>query len=109
MEAASVSKVFNNFYIWHFVTTLACFYREVYTGSISKKGQFMRIVEIFCLVYFIGTILMALEVVSLVLVREHSDDITAQSDPIDYLEMKQLRKLTGIKKSTLFLADKCSR
>jgi hypothetical protein len=74
------------FNIWHAVTLIACVYREVYTGSISKMGQFMRITEIICLVFYLGTILKALEAVSLILVREHSDDPAADADPITIKE-----------------------
>ena len=37
-EASKVEQVFQFFYIWHAVTFIACFYREVFTGSISKSG-----------------------------------------------------------------------
>jgi hypothetical protein len=85
-----VEKIFTMFLIWHSVTCIACIYREVYTGSISKCGQLMRILEIVCLVCYLGTILMALEWISLALVREHSDDPAADLDPIsmdDYNEL----------------------
>jgi hypothetical protein len=65
-------------------------YREFYTGSISKCGQLMRILEIVCLVCYLGTILKALEAISLAVVREHSDDLAANLDPIsmdDYNEL----------------------
>jgi hypothetical protein len=108
-EAGKINQVFQFFYIWHAITFLACFYREVFTGSISKSGQFMRIVEIVCLVYYMGTILKALEAVSLILVREHSDDPVADMDPISLEEYKELISMEGVKKSFKFLAMSCSR
>ena len=108
-EAAKVEQVFKFFYIWHAVTFIACFYREVFTGSISKSGQFMRIVEIICLVCYLGTILKALEAVSLILVREHTEDPVAEMDPISHEEYKDLLSSENVKKSTKFLAMQCSR
>ena len=64
----------------------------------------MRIVEIICLVCYLGTILKALEVVSLILVREHTDDPVAEMDPISYEEYKDLLSSENVKKSTKFLA-----
>lgn len=81
----------------------------MFTGSISKSGQMMRIVEIVCLVYYLGTILKALEAVSLILVREHTDDPIAEMDPVSHEEYKEMLQQENIKKSTLFLAQQCSR
>jgi hypothetical protein len=108
-EAEAIQTVFKMFCIWHAVTLIACVYREVYTGSISKSGQFMRIVEIVCLVCYLGTVLKALEAASLILVREHSDDPAADADPISLEEYNQLIKMEGVKKSFKFLARRCSR
>jgi len=69
----------------------------------------MRIVEIVCLVYYLGTILKALEAVSLILVREHSEDPVGDMDPISIAEYKELISMEGVKKSFIFLARKCSR
>lgn len=69
----------------------------------------MRILEIVCLVCYLGTILMALEAVSLILVREHSDDPAADLPPISIEEYSEMTKIEGVKKSFKFLAMRCSR
>ena len=69
----------------------------------------MRIVEICCLVLYLGTILKALEAASLILVREHSDDPAANADPISIEEYEELIGMEGVKKSFKFLAMRCSR
>ena len=69
----------------------------------------MRIVEIVCLVFYLATILKALEVVSLILVREHSEDPTANMDPISIADYLIMSKIEGVKKSFKFLAMRCSR
>jgi len=108
-EAQQLEFVFSMFFIWHLVTFVACIYREVYSGSISKCGQLMRILEIACLVCYLGTILMALEAISLALVREHSDDPAADLDPISMDDYNELIMMEGVKKSFIFLAMRCSR
>lgn len=69
----------------------------------------MRILEIICLVFYLGTILKALEAVSLVLVREHSDDPAADLPPISMDDYNELLQIEGVKKSFKFLAMRCSR
>jgi hypothetical protein len=52
---------------------------------------------------------MALEAISLILVREHSDDPASRSDPISMDDYTELIQIEGVKKSFKFLAMRCSR
>jgi hypothetical protein len=65
----------------------------------------MRIVEIVSYPMYIGVILMALDALSLILVRENTEDPTADTPAIDLSELEG----TDLKKSTIYLADKCPR
>lgn len=65
----------------------------------------MRIVEVICYPLYIGAILMSLDALSVILVRENTDDPTADTPAIDLSELEG----TDLKKSTIFLADKCPK
>ena len=74
----------------------------------------MRILEVVCYPFYIGAILMALDKLSVIMVRENSDDPTANAAAVE-IDDSQISAYfasiddTSIKKSTRFLINKCSK
>ena len=62
------------FIITHIICFIACFYREVYSAKTDLFGQFMRIIEVFCIPIYMAAILMSLEQLSLILIRDHTSN-----------------------------------
>ena len=55
----------------------ACVFREMYSTLSGKCAQIMRILEVLCYPLYIGVILRSLHALSLILIRENTDDPTA--------------------------------
>ena len=60
------------FVVTHSICFIACFYREVYSAKTDLFGQFMRIIEVFCIPIYMAAILMSLEQLSVILIRDHT-------------------------------------
>jgi hypothetical protein len=66
----------------------------------------MRIIEIFTIPIYLGCFLYSLEMISLVLIRAHTNDPYALMQPMAPIPADKQAK---IPKSTLFLIDKCPK
>jgi hypothetical protein len=76
----------------------------------------MRILEVVCYPFYIGAILMALDKLSVIMVRENSDDVTANYPAVEIDDFQISAYFASIdtssidiKKSTKFLINKCSK
>mmetsp|Transcript_39558 Transcript_39558/g.60445 ORF Transcript_39558/g.60445 Transcript_39558/m.60445 type:complete len:423 (-) Transcript_39558:1026-2294(-) len=76
------------FFVTHVVGFLACSYREMFSAKTDLFAQVMRIIEIFCIPLHLFNILLSVELLSVILIREHTE-----KDPT----------------SPGFLQDKCPR
>jgi hypothetical protein len=60
-EVQDLENLMLMFVITHIICFIACFYREVYSAKTDLFGQFMRIIEVFCIPIYMAAILMSLE------------------------------------------------
>ena len=73
-EVEALNDLMLMFIITHITCFIACFYREVYSAKTDLFGQFMRIIEVFCIPIYMAAILMSLEQLSLILIRDHTSN-----------------------------------
>mmetsp|Transcript_8499 Transcript_8499/g.14296 ORF Transcript_8499/g.14296 Transcript_8499/m.14296 type:complete len:728 (+) Transcript_8499:520-2703(+) len=93
------------FFVTHIIGFIACTYREMYSAKTDLFAQIMRIVEIFCIPLHLSNILLSVELLSVILIREHTDDLVADMDAVT----SSSTATEDMAKSTIFLMDKCPR
>ena len=99
--------------IIHILTFFACVFREMYSTLSGKIAQFFRILEVLCYPLYIGVILRSLDALSLILVRQNTEDPTGDLRAVEKNEIdtyfESIDEIGVIKKSSIFLVDKCAK
>lgn len=82
-EADKMALTLKMYQFTHILMFFACVFREMYSTLSGKLAQFMRILEVLCYPLYIACILKSLEALSVILIRENTEDPTADLKAID--------------------------
>ena len=74
----------------------------MFSAKTDLFAQIMRIIEIFCIPLHLYNILLSVEMLAIILIREHTEDELKDVSPSDI-------KFEAVTKSQIFLQDKCPR
>lgn len=78
----------------------------MYSAKTDLFAQIMRIVEIFCIPLHLLNILFSVELITVILIREFTDDPIADMKPRPTYTAAEMKDLS---KTALFLMDKCAK
>ena len=81
-EANNYRMAIIYFKVTHVISFITCIYREVYSSKTSLFAQLLRIFEVICIPFYIASIFMALELITIAIIRQHTQNPIANDGPM---------------------------